>query len=45
MNPAYYPWIALAIVDLLAIGIYRYREKRQFSRGDAETQRKDREAI
>ena len=38
MNAAYYPWIGLAIVCLVARVFYRYRWKREFSRGDAETQ-------
>ena len=38
MNPDYYPWIVLAVVCLVARGVYWYRWKQQCSRGDAETQ-------
>ena len=38
MNPAYYPWIVLAVVCLIARVFYWYRWKREFSRRDAETQ-------
>ena len=38
MNPDYYPWIALAVVCLVARIFYWYRWKQEFSRRDAETQ-------
>ncbi len=45
MNPTYYPWLALAVVDLIACCVYWRRWKKQFSRRDAETQGRDRKTA